>query len=305
MPVSQLYRSPSPDRGFSRTLLLATDLQQSILAELDRSGPNQLTYTAYGSQSSRLPAGTRLGFNGQLKEHPTGWYHLGNGHRVYNPVLMRFHSPDRLSPFGKGGMNSYVYCGGSPVNRVDPTGKWWFAIPVAGQAVGTALGAVFAVGATFRTAVAKYFTKTPLPANLQTANRRQFWGGVIGILSRPLGIPGALAAALPPTNAALSVGGNLVSQVLTFSGGLEQALHQGRQLVDVSRATGPSIPRMAFESVKEVSGANAVTAFVKRRFTRASEIGPDVPMVSFQVDARTVRDPDSLGSQEMSQFYGS
>lgn len=302
MPVSQHDRSPLTDRGFSRTLLLATDLQQSILAELDRSGPNQLVYTAYGSQSSQLPAGVRLGFNGQLKERTTGWYHLGNGHRVYNPVLMRFHSPDRLSPFGKGGMNSYAYCGGSPVNRVDPTGKWWFAVPVAGQVVGTALGAVFAVGATVRTAFAKYVTKAPLPANLQTANRRQFWGGVFGFLSRPLGVPTALASTLPPATAGVSVGGNLVSQVLTFGGGLEQALHQGRQLVAVSRATGPSIPRMAFESVKEVSGANAVTGFVKRRFTRAPEIVPDVPMESVRVDPRSVRDPIDSESQEVTRF---
>lgn len=120
-------RSPAPDIAFSRTLLLATDLQQSILAELDRSGPSRLAYTAYGSQSQRT-AGTHLGFNGQLKERPTGWYHLGNGHRVYNPVLMRFHSPDRLSPFDKGGVNAYAYCKGDPINFEDPTGQYGEAI---------------------------------------------------------------------------------------------------------------------------------------------------------------------------------
>ncbi|WP_147458691.1 RHS repeat-associated core domain-containing protein, partial [Pseudomonas savastanoi] len=36
--------------------------------------------------------------------------------------LMRFNSPDSLSPFGKGGMNAYAYCAGDPVNRSDPTG---------------------------------------------------------------------------------------------------------------------------------------------------------------------------------------
>jgi hypothetical protein len=35
---------------------------------------------------------------------------------------MRFYSADSLSPFGKGGLNSYCYCLGDPVNRTDPTG---------------------------------------------------------------------------------------------------------------------------------------------------------------------------------------
>ncbi len=117
-------RSPATPPAASRTLLLATDLQQSILAELDRSGPNRLAYSAYGVLSSQRPPGSRLGFNGQLRERSAGWYHLGNGHRVYNPVLMRFHSPDRLSPFGKGGVNVYAYCQGDPVNFTDPTGRF-------------------------------------------------------------------------------------------------------------------------------------------------------------------------------------
>lgn len=65
---------------------------------------------------------TFLGFKGERLEQPYGWYHLGNGLRVYNPVTRRFHSPDRLSPFGKGGLNAYTYCVGDPVNFSDPTG---------------------------------------------------------------------------------------------------------------------------------------------------------------------------------------
>lgn len=68
-------------------------------------------------QSGPLP-----GFNGELLDDITGHYLLGNGYRAYNPVLMRFNSPDSLSPFGEGGLNAYAYCAGDPVNRSDPSG---------------------------------------------------------------------------------------------------------------------------------------------------------------------------------------
>jgi RHS repeat-associated protein len=106
----------------------APDQQQTILAELDRTAPNRLAYTPYGFQSGLPAARSGIGFSGQLMERPTGRYHLGNGHRVYNPVLMRFQSPDRLSPFGKGGLNPYVYCVGDPINFTDPTGEFGLAI---------------------------------------------------------------------------------------------------------------------------------------------------------------------------------
>ncbi|KPX18521.1 RHS repeat-associated core domain-containing protein, partial [Pseudomonas syringae] len=63
------------------------------------------------------------GFTGQRVDPVTGHYLLGNGYRAFNPVLMRFNSPDSLSPFGEGGVNAYGYCGGGPVNWVDLTGS--------------------------------------------------------------------------------------------------------------------------------------------------------------------------------------
>jgi RHS repeat-associated protein len=72
-----------------------------------------------------IPRG-RLGFNGQWHEPGECWQFLGNGYRIYNPVLMRFYSPDSMSPFGKGGINAYAYCSGEPVNWVDPSGHWSF-----------------------------------------------------------------------------------------------------------------------------------------------------------------------------------
>jgi len=80
-----------------------------------------LSYTAYGHHSGML--GLLLGFSGEPKNAVLHAYALGNGHRFYSPILMRFCSADGLSPFGKGGLNAYCYCEGDPINNVDPTGK--------------------------------------------------------------------------------------------------------------------------------------------------------------------------------------
>ena len=107
-----------------RSLLLATDSKHSIFAELAGGHPNSVAYSAYGYQTARQKIATNLGFNGQIRESNIGWYLLGNGYRAYNPVLMCFHSPDGWSPFGAGGLNAYMYCGGEPVMGSDPSGHF-------------------------------------------------------------------------------------------------------------------------------------------------------------------------------------
>lgn len=111
-----------PANHTSRILLFASDSKNSVLAEMAGS-IHRLAYSPYGQQSSRQKVMAHLGFNGELREPTSGWYLLGNGHRAYNPQLMRFHSPVKLSPFGRGGLNTYMYCGGEPVMNVDPTGR--------------------------------------------------------------------------------------------------------------------------------------------------------------------------------------
>ena len=97
-----------------------------------------LQYTVYGRDGGEQCA-SLLRFSGQRKESATGHYLLGNGYRAFNPVLMRFHSPDSLSPMGAGGINCYAYCGGDPVNNTDPSGhmllpqvRLWSVRPKAG-----------------------------------------------------------------------------------------------------------------------------------------------------------------------------
>jgi RHS repeat-associated protein len=52
-------------------------------------------------------------------------YPLGNGYRSYSCSLMRFNAPDRSSPFGRGGVNPFAYCGANPVDRSDVNGHSW------------------------------------------------------------------------------------------------------------------------------------------------------------------------------------
>ncbi|WP_256217153.1 RHS repeat-associated core domain-containing protein [Pseudomonas sp. Q12-87] len=105
--------------------LLATDQQRSVLNALDATRPHPLTYTPYGHRPAENGLLSLLGFNGERPDPVTRHYLLGNGYRAFNPVLMRFNSPDSLSPFGEGGLNAYAYCAGDPRNWIDPSGHFW------------------------------------------------------------------------------------------------------------------------------------------------------------------------------------
>jgi RHS repeat-associated protein len=107
--------------GTTQQTLLITGPTNSVLAA-GLNPPAFVAYTPYGHrQSAGLLPGSP-GFNGEQPDPLTGHYLLGNGYRSFNPVLMRFNSPDSLSPFMEGGLNAYAYSAGDPVNRVDPTG---------------------------------------------------------------------------------------------------------------------------------------------------------------------------------------
>ncbi|WP_353956341.1 RHS repeat-associated core domain-containing protein [Vibrio navarrensis] len=82
-----------------------------------------------------------IGFNAERQEPITGNYYLGKGTRTYNPRLMRFHSYDSMSPFGKGGTNGYAYCLGDPINQRDPSGHIALLSILIGAIIGTIVGA--------------------------------------------------------------------------------------------------------------------------------------------------------------------
>lgn len=108
--------------GVLDSTLLATDLQRSVLNTFKSGGQQPIAYSPYGHRPSESGLSSLLGFNGERPDPVTGHYLLGNGYRVFNSVLMRFNSPDSFSPFEKGGLNSYAYCLGDPINLGDSNG---------------------------------------------------------------------------------------------------------------------------------------------------------------------------------------
>lgn len=120
--------------GVRRTTLLGCDAQGSVRLEAgDEIGIRN--YTPHGAE----PPGKAeyFGYAGERRDPLTGWL-IPGGYRPYDPLLMTFLSPDSASPFGRGGINPYAYCGGNPIERTDPDGHSWQGWVVTG--IGIALG---------------------------------------------------------------------------------------------------------------------------------------------------------------------
>ncbi|KPM66261.1 hypothetical protein HB4184_03630 [Pseudomonas putida] len=201
----------------SDTRLLLSDHTGSVIGESDGSTLTQARYNAYGETLADSNLQGMLGFNGEARERALGWYLLGRGYRAYNPVLMRFHSPDELSP-EDAGINPYSYCGGNPSNWRDPSGhkgeRYSVELPYIPPTpapkpkkdwrswLGVALGVVFAVvslimlppvGFTFAFALgvgslALDVASTAASAvavanNDETANNWAFWLGIASAVS--------------------------------------------------------------------------------------------------------------------------
>lgn len=103
-----------------RTLLLQTDIASNVVGEYGVAHRHH-AFAAYGYVPGQFQG--VLGFSGLWLDDGTQRYFSGNGYRIYSPVLMRFLSPDRFSPFGLGGLGAYAYCEGDPVNHFDPSGR--------------------------------------------------------------------------------------------------------------------------------------------------------------------------------------
>jgi RHS repeat-associated protein len=107
-----------------KSLLLASDMMNSVHSEVSRAGRKDVAYSPYGHRTDDPSVSSQLAYNGERRDGQTGRYLLGNGYRAFSPVLMRFNSPDGESPFEKGGINPYAYCENNPIDYVDPAGRW-------------------------------------------------------------------------------------------------------------------------------------------------------------------------------------
>ncbi|WP_256587318.1 RHS repeat-associated core domain-containing protein [Pseudomonas sp. FW300-N1A1] len=148
----QLLAQQQRQNGTRETRLLATDQQRSVLTILDATRPHHLAYTPYGHRIPENGLLSLLGFNGERPDPMTGHYLLGNGYRAFNPVLMRFNSPDSWSPFGEGGVNAYSYAVGNPSKYSDPTGHGPFDF------------------------ISTFFSRTPKPTKPDSFNIFQYGG---------------------------------------------------------------------------------------------------------------------------------
>jgi len=102
-------------------------------------------YTPYGDAHIPLDDGKVRGmadlqlpaFNGERLDVASNLYFLGNGLRAYSPYLRMFLQADPWSPFDEGGINSYAYCAGNPVNLTDRNGMWsnWWKWALTGGAL--------------------------------------------------------------------------------------------------------------------------------------------------------------------------
>jgi RHS repeat-associated protein len=102
--------------------LVGTDKLTVLVNKRPSEEVRRFAYLPFGHLNVEDGRRTKLLFNGQHLESLLHCYFLGNGYRAFNTELMRFMSPDSLSPFSMGGLNGYAYCRNDPINRHDPSG---------------------------------------------------------------------------------------------------------------------------------------------------------------------------------------
>lgn len=180
--------------------LLTTDRLESPLLTLGSSDHASRTYGPYG-YFRISPDAAALGFTGQLFEASMGGYLLGS-YRLYNPIMMRFHSADSWSPFGEGGGNAYAYCAGDPISRRDPSGHVITTFAQVGRISGLVNNA-FSIG--------WVGLGTPPKDNIGVnVNRAILGGAAIGLAGAAATLAGAPGAPIVTTvGTAVSLAGNV------------------------------------------------------------------------------------------------
>jgi RHS repeat-associated protein len=205
------------------------------------------TYDAYGNAATH-PDSPRSGYTGETRETGLPGYLLGG--RVYLPSLRCFISPDSASPFGPGGANRYGYCGGDPVNRIDPTGNAWW------DWLGASLGLVAALVATAATAGALVSTAIAagsLMAAVTSASAATLVAATLDVVS-VIAEVGSIASMAAGDETAGGVFG-----WLAFGTGMASIGMMGRSAAKSVSRRGSSSPRTNFASASQSGRAPGQT----------------------------------------------
>ncbi|MFJ4384679.1 RHS repeat-associated core domain-containing protein [Pseudomonas sp. NPDC089408] len=219
-------------------------------------------YTPYGHHT--IESGGWLAFAGEADSLVPHCYLLGNGKRAYDTVLMRFHSPDSFSPFGRGGINTYAYCQGDPINNVDRDGH--SPSRIVGQSTGLVWGSVgmlSSLNKASRTIVKRSIAKAnglTVPKEFDNASRTNnamiFNGGLMSTLTKVPGV--AFAYAFPAASIANEAFTAVGISAASFAGAgkLRQLYTDMKATYREARLNRLPLVKLTVESVKEATGWN-------------------------------------------------
>ncbi len=237
VPGSLVAQTNAVDES-RQVILLGSDALGSTISEVGETLAH-LAYTPHGYAGASAGR-SGIGYAGELKTQGVDWYVLGH-YRAYNPVLLRFHSPDAASPFGHGGLNAYAYCLGDPINRSDPSGEGWLDWLFVGIGVAASGIAIALSGGTLAPALGAVFTWT---ATLSQSTAV----GLLAVDVASVGLGIGSAAAADAGNDALASKLGLGSTVLGLAGlgGAMAAKAASKAIVDTSRrsTTGTALAWM-------------------------------------------------------------
>ncbi|MCY1390637.1 RHS repeat-associated core domain protein [compost metagenome] len=297
--------------------ILVTDAKKTVLAEV--AADTSASYMPYGHQHALTVLHSALGFNGERLEPGLGGYLLGNGYRLYSLGLMRFCSPDSLSPFGGGGLNEYTYCLGDPINYVDPTGHLpgWTRVAI-GSGVGLLLAPItVGLSKVITGALVKSLSVATTVAKVSTTVANVGFtmhgvGGIVGLFSLA-DFEGDTGKVVASVGAALSIAGGILMGAGTGARGAARTLHRSsrpypahrnsmamRPVSSASPAYPPSAPPAYSLSAPSAYPPSAPPAYSPPSSPRAS-LASAPP--SYQQSTGTAGMASARSSQEIPPSY--
>lgn len=110
--------------------------QGDIVKLIDSTGATKVEYTydtwgkkvsTTGDLADTLGLLQPFRYRGYVYDWETGFYYVSS--RYYDPEIGRWINSDNMITTGSdlAGLNLFAYCGNNPVNRVDPSGRFWIS----------------------------------------------------------------------------------------------------------------------------------------------------------------------------------